>query len=187
MSRHLPLYGLALALAACGPATQNLPLPTNLTPKESPSTGRSGRAPTATPSRRRPACSRSGPRTARRSLGRSRASAAATARRRSPRAASSACANRGDDEVVWALAEKDGKENVGHAPWAPPTGGSACRRGRRGRAARRRSTATSLYVAGHGRRRRLPAGRGRQDRLAQEPHRATSAGPCRRGATASRR
>ena len=49
--------------------------------------------------------------------------------------------NRGDDEVVWCLSEADGKE-----VWAtPPRAGrssSGCRSRRKGRAARRRSTAT---------------------------------------------
>ena len=45
-------------------------------------------------------------------------SAAATASRPSAAGRIFGMSNRGDDEVVWALSEKDGKSTVGDAAWA---------------------------------------------------------------------
>ena len=48
--------------------------------------------------------------------------------------------NRGDEEVVWALSESDGKE-LWVTPLGPAVASSRCRNRKRGRAARPRSTA----------------------------------------------
>ena len=78
--------------------------------------------------------------------------------------------NRGKDEVVWALSEKDGKEALGDAPRA----GLQQRKMRPGErraglhAHRRRRPALRR---GHGRRRGLPAGPRREGPLATQPDR----------------
>ena len=92
--------------------------------------------------------------------------------------------NRGDDEVVWACPRRTARSCGRRASGRPSS--SACRSRRRGRAARRRSTAsgsTSWAWAATWRASRSKDGKV----LWQSASRRTSAGACRCGATASRR
>ena len=75
--------------------------------------------------------------------------------------------NRGDDEVVWALSETDGKEL-----WATRLGPAfkqVAPQGKEGPACTPTVDGERLYVEGLGGDCGLPAGQGRQDRLATQP------------------
>ena len=75
--------------------------------------------------------------------------------------------NRGDDEVVWALSETDGK-----TLWVTRLGPAFQQRmpqGAEGPGCTPTVDGELLYVAGHGRRPGLPASPRRQDRLATQP------------------